>query len=89
MQNQRVQQVHFLGGVMFKSKVKGLMKKSKMTMREMMEKSGVSVVTLHKARQDDRIGSCRLSTLARIGSALGVKTARLYEEVGDESPGGK
>jgi len=29
---------------------------------------------------DDGIADCRLSTLARIGTALGVKTKRLYNE---------
>ena len=41
-------------------------------MRDLAEQSGVSVVTLNKARQDEGIAECRLSTLAKIGSALGV-----------------
>jgi transcriptional regulator with XRE-family HTH domain len=65
---------------MFRSRVKEIMKAKKMTMREMAGKSGVSVVTLNKARQDEGIAECRLSTLARIGGALGVRTKRLYDE---------
>ena len=33
-----------------------------------------------KARQDEGISECRLSTLGRIGGALGVRTKRLYDE---------
>lgn len=66
---------------MFTSKIKELMKNKKITMRDLAEQSGVSVVTLNKARQDEGISECRLSTLAKIGSALGVKTKRLYEEI--------
>lgn len=66
---------------MFTSKIKDLMKNKKITMRDLSEQSGVSVVTLNKARQDEGISECRLSTLAKIGSALGVKTKRLYDEV--------
>ena len=66
---------------MFTSKIKALMKNKKITMRDLAEQSGVSVVTLNKARQDEGIAECRLSTLAKIGSALGVKTKRLYDEV--------
>lgn len=68
---------------MFTSKIKYLMKNKKITMRDLAEQSGVSVVTLNKARQDEGISECRLSTLAKIGSALGVKTKRLYDEVDD------
>lgn len=73
---------------MFSSKIKELMMSKKITMRDLAEQSGVSVVTLNKARQDEGIAECRLSTLAKIGSALGVKTKRLYDEVdGPESAG--
>ena len=74
--------------MMFTSKIKELMKNKKITMRDLAEQSGVSVVTLNKARQDEGIAECRLSTLAKIGSAFGVKTKRLYDEVdGPESAG--
>lgn len=70
---------------MFTSKIKELMKNKKITMRDLAGQSGVSVVTLNKARQDEGISECRLSTLAKIGSALGVKTKRLYDEVEEGS----
>jgi len=66
---------------MFASNVKALMKRKKMTVRDMASSTGLSSATLHKARQDEGIAECRLSTLARIGAALGVKTKRLYDEV--------
>ena len=69
---------------MFTSKIKELMKRKKVTIRELAAASGVSLKTINKARQDDGISECRLSTLARIGGALGVKTKRLYEEVEEE-----
>lgn len=66
---------------MFKSNIKWLMDKKNITMRQMTAKTGLSSSTLAKARTDENIGECRLSTLARIGSALGVKTKKLYEEM--------
>lgn len=74
---------------MFISKIKDLMKNKKITMRDLAEQSGVSVVTLNKARQDEGISECRLSTLGKIGSALGVKTKRLYDEVDGPGSAGK
>ena len=70
---------------MFTSNVKEIMKKKKITMREMSGMSGVSVVTLTKARSDEGIAECRLSTLAKIGDALGVKAKRLFDEVEKEA----
>ena len=66
---------------MFTSNVKEIMKRKKVTIRELAAASGVSAVSINKARQDDGISECRLSTLGRIGTALGVKTKRLYDEV--------
>ena len=43
--------------------------------------TGMSTATINKARRDNGILECRLSTLVRIADALGVKTKRLYEEV--------
>ena len=65
---------------MFTSNVKEIMKKKKMTIRDMISTTGLSSKTINKARQDEGISECRLSTLARIGTALGVRTKRLYEE---------
>ena len=64
----------------FRSNVKEIMKKKKITMKELEEKTGMSSRTIYKVRQDDGISECRLSTLGRIGEALGVKTKRLYDE---------
>ena len=65
---------------MFTSNIKALMKKKKITIRELAAASGLSAVSINKARQDEGISECRLSTLGRIGTALGVRTKRLYDE---------
>jgi len=65
---------------MFTSNVKEIMKKKKITIRDMISTTGLSSKTINKARQDEGIAECRLSTLGRIGTALGVKTKRLYDE---------
>ena len=72
---------------MFTSNIKAMMVKKKITMREMADRSGVSVVTLTKARSDSGISECRLSTLGRIAQALEVGTKELYEEVEREGDG--
>ena len=64
---------------MFKSRIRELMEKKKITMRDMANKSGVSVVTLNKARQDEGIADCRLSTLGRVALALGVPVKKLFD----------
>ena len=66
---------------MFKSNVKKIMNEKKITIRDAVEVSGLSSATIHKLRDDEGISECRLSTLAKIGSALGIKTKRLYDEV--------
>ena len=66
---------------MFASKVKALMKEQNKTVRAIVAESGLSSATIHKARSDEGIAECRLSTLGRIAEALGVKTKRLYDEV--------
>ena len=65
---------------MFTSRVKEIMKKKRVTVRDMVSATGLSSATTNRARQDEGISECRLSTLARIGGALGVRTKRLYEE---------
>lgn len=69
---------------MFKSNIRDLMNKKNMTVRDMVEKTGMSSRTIQRAVKDDSIETCELGTLARIGTALGVKTKRLYEEVDRE-----
>jgi len=65
---------------MFVSHVKKLMEDKGKTFQDMVKESGLSRQTIYKARQDEGIAECRLSTLAHIGEALGVKTKRLYDE---------
>lgn len=66
---------------MFRSKVREIMDKRGKTLRGLEEETRLSSRTIHRATQDATIGGCQLNTLAKIGSALGVKTKRLYEEV--------
>ena len=61
------------------------MKKKNVTVRSMVEATGLSSATINRARHDDGIAECRLATLARIGGALGVKTKRLYDEVEEKN----
>ena len=65
---------------MFRSNVKKNMKDKDVTIRQISAASSLSSATIHKLRDDDGISECRLSTLGRIGAALGVKTKRLYDE---------
>ena len=65
---------------MFVSNVRKLMEDKGKTFQDVVKESGLSRQTIQKARQDDGISECRLSTLGRIGAALGVKTKRLYDE---------
>lgn len=67
--------------MIFASKVKEIMKKKGVTIRELAERCEVSAATINKARQDEGISECRLSTLGHIADALGVKAKRLFEEV--------
>ena len=69
------------GEGMFKSNVRELMDKNGKTIRDVAAEVEMSVSTVHRATQDETIGGCQLNTLAKIGSALGVKTNRLYDEV--------
>jgi len=42
--------------------------------------TGLSTRTISKARKDAGIAECRLSTLHRIATALGVDVKKLFEE---------
>lgn len=66
---------------MFTSNVRELMNKKKITVRELVGQTGMSSRTIQRAVSDETIHKCELGTLARIGSALGVKTKRLYDEI--------
>ena len=67
--------------IVIHSNIKVLMTEKKLNVREFAEMTGMSTATINKARRDNGILECRLSTLVRIADALGVKTKRLYEEV--------
>lgn len=64
---------------MLTSNIKQLMKQKKLTMRDMETLTGMSLRTLNKARQDEGIAECRLSTLGRIAKALGVPIKKLFD----------
>lgn len=67
---------------MITSNVKEIMKKKGIKIRD-LAKTGVSSATMVKARSDEGIAECRLSTLSRIAKALGVDVKDLFEEVED------
>ena len=71
---------------MFTSNVRKLMDKKKKTVRGIAQEIGLSQQTVFRATQDTTIGGCQLNTLAKIGTALGVKTKRLYDEGEEKSP---
>jgi len=71
----------------FISKVDAIREQKSITTVELAKRAGVSRQAIHKARQDEGIAECRLSTLGRIASALGVKTKRLYDEVEGQEAG--
>ena len=64
---------------MFTSKVREFMDKKGKTVRDVAEEAALSTHTVFRATQDATIGGCQLNTLAKIGTALGVRTKRLYE----------
>ena len=63
----------------FQSNVKKIMKNKKVTIRDVVEDSGLSSATVHKLRDDEGIAECRLSTLGRIAKALGVPIKKLFD----------
>lgn len=65
---------------MFVSKIDIIRKEKNVTTSSLADKSGISRQAIYKARQDDGIAECRLSTLGRIATALGCSTKDLYEE---------
>ena len=64
---------------MIVSNLKNLMKEKKITMKQLEDMTGMSPSTINKARQDDGIAECRLSTLGRIATALGVPVKTLFD----------
>jgi transcriptional regulator with XRE-family HTH domain len=64
----------------FISKIDEIREKKNLSTIELAKRAGVSRQAIFKARQDEGIAECRLSTLGHIADALGVKTKRLYDE---------
>lgn len=64
---------------MITSRVKEVMKGQGITMRELVNRTGLSMQTINRAR-GDLIGRCTLDTLATISAALGTKVKDLFSE---------
>ena len=64
---------------MFSSNIKKIMKEKRLTIRQLEVATCMSTRTLNKARADEGISECRLSTLARIADALGVDVKETFE----------
>jgi DNA-binding Xre family transcriptional regulator len=62
------------------SKLSILMADQKMTIRDLVKKTGISSATIQKAR-DNRIEQCRVGSLKKIAEALGVRVQDLFEEI--------
>lgn len=69
---------------MFSSNVKKLMKEKGIKTVPLGQATGLSSATIAKARQDEGISECRLSTLGRIAKAMGVATKDLFDEMPDD-----
>ena len=61
------------------------MKEKKITIEQIVQQHGLSRATLHKARQDEGISECRLSTLGRIANALDVPVKELFDGEHEQS----
>ena len=72
---------------MFSSNIKKIMKEKKLTIRQLESATGMSTRTLNKARSDEGILECRLSTLIRIAEALGVDVKEIFERKKEETNG--
>ena len=70
---------------MFTSNINRLIEEKKITTQKLADLSGVSRQALFKARQDNGISECRLSTLARIADARGVNVKETFERKPSES----
>lgn len=64
---------------MFSSNTKKIMKDKGIRAVELIERTGLSSATIAKARQDEGISECRLSTLGRIANALDVPVKDLFD----------
>ena len=73
--------------MVFISNIKMLMKQKKITAKQIEATTGISSRTLAKARTDEGILECRLSTLIRIAEALGVDVKETFERKKEETNG--
>jgi DNA-binding Xre family transcriptional regulator len=64
---------------MITSNVKALMEEKGVTIRGMVEKTGLADVTILRARKE-QIAQCRLETLVLIAQCLGCRVKDLFEE---------
>lgn len=64
---------------MIRSNIKWLMERKGITLRNLMEQTGLANETILRAR-GELITKCRLETLESIAKCLGCKTKDLYEE---------
>ncbi len=68
---------------MLRNNLRAVMESRGISFRDLERLSGVSLRTIHKARQDGQgnIESCTLSTLGALAKALNVNVKDLFEEV--------
>jgi len=64
---------------MIRSNLKELMEKKGVTLKRMVEDTGLAEMTLIRARRD-QIGRCRLDTLVIMAKYLGCTVNDLFEE---------
>jgi len=64
---------------MITSNLKAVMEQNGVTLKRMVEDTGLAEMTLIRAR-GQQISQCKLCTLAVMAQYLGVKTRELYEE---------
>ena len=64
---------------MITSNLKAVMEQKGVTLKKMVEDTKLAEMTLIRAR-GQKIGQCKLDTLAAMARYLGVKTRDLYEE---------
>lgn len=64
------------------SKIDQIMKEKKVTSRDIVQRTHLSMDTLARARNEN-IRKCRLYTLELIAEFLGVNTKDLYDEIPD------
>ena len=64
---------------MITSNVKKIMEKKGITIREMVEKTGLADVTILRSRRE-LIVKCRIETLESIANCLGCRVKDLFDE---------